>query len=257
MYEVFEPITNNYKLTTILTLIFAGILKFFMKARTTAFIIILIVVADQALKFYIKTNYIINESHHVFGNWFRLLFVENEGMAYGMKLGGNWGKIILTVFRLLAVIFGVWYLRHIIQKKQHAGFIFCAALIFAGALGNLIDSLFYGMIFDSTYDPVTYVNGDVVAKAFSGKGYGSFLHGKVVDMLYFPIIRDVHFPQWVPFWGGEDFEFFRPIFNIADASISSGVIALLLFQKKFFGSHHNDEVKEIVVNAENTNNVNI
>jgi signal peptidase II len=215
-----------------------------MKKSTIAIIILLIVIFDQILKFYIKTHFYINESHSVFGNWFKLLFVENEGMAYGMKFGGGAGKIILTVFRMVAVTFGVWYLNHIVEKKYHSGFIFCAALIFAGALGNLIDSMFYGMIFDSTYDPVTYANGDLVAKAFSGKGYGSFLHGKVVDMLYFPIIRGAHFPQWVPIWGGEDFEFFRPIFNIADASISGGVIAILLFQKKFFG-HHDKKIETV------------
>ncbi len=219
-----------------------------MKARTVILFIFLIVLADQALKFYIKTHYVINESHTVFGNWFRLLFVENEGMAYGMKFGGDGGKMLLTIFRLLAVGFGVWYLGYIIRKKYHKGFIICAALIFSGALGNLIDSLFYGMIFDSTYDPATFANADVVAKAFAGKGYGSFLHGKVVDMLYFPIIRDAHFPSWVPYWGGDEFEFFRPIFNIADAAISTGVIALLVFQKKFFGNTsaggENPEVRE-------------
>ncbi len=213
-----------------------------MKGRNVAFIILLIVFADQALKFYIKTHFVINESYPIFGDWFKLLFVENEGMAYGMKFGGDTGKIILTLFRLVAVIFGVWYLRHIIQKKQHPGFIFCASLIFAGALGNLIDSMFYGMIFDSSYDHATYTGADVLAKAFTGEGYSSFLHGKVVDMLYFPIIKGVHFPEWVPVWGGDEFEFFRPIFNIADASISGGVIALLIFQNKFFKNQPKEEV---------------
>ncbi len=216
-----------------------------MKARTLTIIILLIVIFDQALKFYIKTNFSINESHAIFGNWFKLLFVENEGMAYGMKFGGGAGKIILTVFRMVAVIFGVWYLKHIIDQKHHVGFIICAGLIFAGALGNLIDSMFYGLIFDSSYDPSNFANADVVAKAFTGKGYGTFLHGKVVDMLYFPIIENAHFPQWVPIWGGEDFVFFRPIFNIADASISTGVITMLVFQKKFFGTHNNKIEQDI------------
>ena len=201
-----------------------------MKGKIVALIIILIVLADQCLKFYIKRHYLIGEFHYVLGSWFRLLFVENEGMAYGWSFGGNWGKMILTLFRLGAVIFGVWYLRSIIKKKYHFGFIICAALIFAGALGNLIDSMFYGMIFEES----TQFH---VAAFLPKEGYASFMHGRVVDMLYFPIIRDTHFPGWFPIWGGEDFEFFRPIFNLADASISIGVIAILLFQKKFFRQH--------------------
>ncbi len=200
-----------------------------MKARHVTLIILLVVLVDQALKFYIKTNFYLNEHHNVLGTWFRLHFVENEGMAYGWKFGGEAGKMMLTLFRLGAVVFGVWYLGSIIKKKQHKGFIVCAALIFAGALGNLIDSMFYGLIFDESAQ-----GSFAVAKIFPVHGYAGFLHGKVVDMLYFPIISDVHFPTWVPIWGGEEFEFFRPIFNIADASISTGVITILVFQKKFF-----------------------
>jgi len=203
-----------------------------MKARQVIFIILLVVIADQALKFYIKTNYYMSEHHNILGTWFQLYFVENEGMAYGWKFGGEAGKMILTLFRLGAVIFGVWYLGSIIKKKQNTGFIICASLIFAGALGNLIDSMFYGMIFEES------VQGSfTVARAFPAHGYAGFLHGKVVDMLYFPIISNVHFPQWVPFWGGEEFEFFRPIFNLADAAISTGVITILVFQKRFFNQH--------------------
>lgn len=207
-----------------------------MKARNLILLILVVVLADQALKIYIKTHFYINEHHNVLGEWFRLHFVENEGMAYGWKFGGDGGKMLLTLFRLGAVIFGVWYLRSIIQKKYHRGFIICAGLIFAGALGNLIDSMFYGLIFEqSVYGSMN------VAKMFPEHGYAGFLHGKVVDMLYFPIIRDAHFPSWVPVWGGEDFEFFRPIFNIADASISIGVITILLFQKKFFKHQLGDQ----------------
>ena len=198
-----------------------------MKSRQVALIILLVVLADQALKVYIKTHFYLNEYHNVLGNWFRLYFVENEGMAYGWKFGGQAGKMILTLFRLGAVIFGVWYLGSIIKKKYHNGFIVCVALIFAGALGNLIDSMFYGMIFEDSYP-------GHLAALFPKHGYAGFLHGKVVDMLYFPIIRDAHFPKWVPVWGGDDFEFFRPIFNLADASISTGVITILVFQKRFF-----------------------
>jgi signal peptidase II len=196
--------------------------------------------ADQALKFYIKLNYAYGEETKVIGDWFRLHFVENEGMAWGWSFGGSFGKIALTLFRLAAVIFGVFYIRKIIRRKEHKGFILCAALIFSGALGNLIDSLFYGMIFENS-------TGVSVARLFPPEGgYSSFLHGRVVDMLYFPL-ADGHFPKWFPIWGGEYFEFFRPVFNIADASISVGVIAILIFQKKFFGKHHDKKTETVEV----------
>jgi signal peptidase II len=214
-----------------------------MKAKHVAFIIALVVIADQALKIYIKTNYALNDSHNVAGKWFQFYFVENPGMAYGWKFGGNWGKLALTIFRLVAVVFGTWYLGSIIKQKYNRGFIICAALIYAGALGNLIDSAFYGLIFDKgmTLDPLTkrYVDYNGIA-VFSKHGYASFLHGNVVDMLYFPVIRG-HFPSWFPFWGGDDFEFFRPIFNLADAAISTGVITILVFQKRFFKQRKSEE----------------
>ncbi len=207
-----------------------------MKARKVTLIILLIIIADQALKLWIKTHYHLNESHHMIGSGFQLYFVENPGMAYGWKFGGNWGKMALTIFRMVAVVFGTWYLAKIIREKQHRGFIFCAALVYAGALGNLIDSSFYGLIFDRgmVVDPAIneYMGYNGVAK-FSTNGYASFLHGNVVDMLYFPVIRG-HFPSWVPVFGGDDFEFFRPIFNLADASITTGVLSILVFQKRFF-----------------------
>ncbi len=207
-----------------------------MKARHVTFIILLIVFADQALKLWIKTHYQLNEHHPVLGSGFQLYFVENPGMAYGWKFGGNWGKLALTVFRMVAVVFGTWYLGKIIKQKYHKGFIVCASLVYAGALGNLVDSSFYGLIFDKgmTVDPQVneYVNYSGLA-TFTKHGYSSFLHGNVVDMLYFPIIEG-RFPSWFPFWGGQDFTFFRPIFNLADASISTGVISILVFQRRFF-----------------------
>jgi signal peptidase II len=216
-----------------------------MKGKQLALLIILVLVADQALKVYIKTHYYIGEEHKVLGNWFRLHFVENEGMAWGWKFGGGFGKIILTLFRLVAVILGTFYLRTIIRKNYHKGFIICAGLIYAGALGNLIDSMFYGLIFNSS-DPFMQ---NVAVLFPSEGGYARFLHGRVVDMLYFPLIS-TRLPEWVPFKGGEEFEFFQPVFNLADASISVGVIAILIWQQRFFP--HKDKNKvlkdEVAVN---------
>ena len=200
-----------------------------MKKRYIFLIIGLIVIADQALKIYIKTHYHTGESRPVLGNWFHLYFIENEGMAYGWKLGGQWGKVMLTLFRLVTVILGFFYIKKIIEKKYPSGYIICIALIFAGALGNLIDSLFYGMIFDNS-SALSYN----VAKIFPAHGYAGFMHGRVVDMLYFPIIDHAEIPGWIPFLGGKEFSFFNYIFNISDASVSIGVIVIIVFRKHFF-----------------------
>lgn len=201
-----------------------------MKAKHLIGIIIAILFIDQALKFYIKLNYHIGEEHLVLGTWCRLHFVENEGMAWGWKFGGDFGKVALTLFRLGAVIWGSFLLRDFLRKGMHKGFIICAAMIYAGALGNLIDSLFYGLIFEQS----DYFAQNVAHLFPAAGGYASLFHGRVVDMFYFPIITDGHFPSWFPIWGGESFEFFRPVFNVADASISLGVFILLIFQNKFF-----------------------
>ncbi len=201
-----------------------------MKLRKVVFIIALIIIADQSLKIWIKTSYPFGHVMDVMGlNWFKLYFIENKGMAWGWEIGGGWGKMLLTLFRLAAVIFGTWYLGRIVKNKYSKGFIVCAALIYAGALGNLIDSMFYGLLFEES----AYTH---VAKIFPAHGYAGFLHGRVVDMLYFPMVNS-HFPSWVPVVGGQEFEFFSPIFNIADASISTGEITLLVFQKRFFKKH--------------------
>lgn len=208
-----------------------------MKARQVIFLILLIIFADQALKFYIKLHYYAGEEHNVLGHWFKLHFVENEGMAWGWKFGGDFGKIALTLFRLVAVIWGSFLLKNFIRKHYHKGFIICAALIYAGALGNLIDSLFYGLIFE----PSIPFSQNIARLFPAAGGYAGFLHGKVVDMLYFPIITNAHYPLWVPFVGGDEFEFFRPVFNIADAAISTGVIVILIFQNRFFKKHKEEE----------------
>ena len=225
--------------------------KIKMKKAHLIILILAILIIDQALKIYIKTTYHLNDSTPVFGAWFQLYFVENPGMAYGWKFGGEWGKMVLTVFRLGAVAFGTWYLAKILREKRHKGFIICAGLVYAGAVGNLIDSCFYGLIFDKgmVYDPALgdYIGYNGLAK-FSSEGYASFLHGNVVDMLYFPLIQGT-FPGWFPFWGGEEFEFFRPIFNIADAAITGGVIAILVFQNKFFKDHKKEDHQTIETGA--------
>jgi signal peptidase II len=228
-----------------------------MKARNLALIVALVVIAYQALKIYIKTTLPLNTSREMLGESFQLYFVENPGMAYGWKFGGEWGKVALTVFRLIAVVFGTWYLGSIIKKKYHKGFIIMAGLVYAGAIGNLIDSCFYGMIFDKgmLYNAALndYVNYEGLA-SFSSTGYASFLHGNVVDMFYFPVIRGT-FPEWFPLWGGEAFEFFRPIFNIADAAITTGVLSILVFQRRFFkhagNEQHNTVETETLVNDTN------
>lgn len=211
-----------------------------LRLKHVVFIIATIIIVDQVLKIWIKTTYPTGEVIRVFGmDWFRLHFIENPGMAWGWKFGNETGKIVLTLFRLAAVIFGTWYLGQIVKKKYSKGFIVCASLIYAGALGNLIDSMFYGMFFDKGlhYEPTIndYISYSGIAQ-FSSQGYSTFLHGSVVDMLYFPMFSG-NFPSWLPWVGGESFEFFSPIFNIADASISIGVITLLLFQKRFFKKH--------------------
>lgn len=217
-----------------------------MKAKQIILIILTIILVDQASKFYIKLNYYTGEEHNVLGTWFRLHFVENEGMAWGWKFGGDFGKIALTLFRLGAVIWGSFLIRNFIRQKQHKGFLICAALIYAGALGNLIDSLFYGLIFEAS-NPFT----QNVATLFpSGGGYAGLFHGKVVDMLYFPIITNSHYPSWIPIVGGEEFEFFRPVFNIADMAISTGVITILVFQNKFFNRPQQEQHHTVVTNAE-------
>ncbi|MGO4289563.1 lipoprotein signal peptidase [Chitinophaga sp. RAB17] len=201
-----------------------------MKYRHVVFIVILILAIDQTLKFWIKTHMFMQQEFVIFPNWFRIHFIENEGMAYGLKFGGDFGKILLTMFRLVAVVVGFVYMKKLIKEKYSTGLLICGSLILAGAAGNLIDSMFYGLIFN---DSVGY---EVAKFMPSGGGYGSFLHGRVVDMLYFPIYEG-YLPKWLPFKGGDYFVFFRPVFNVADAAISTGVVAILLFQKRFFGKH--------------------
>ncbi len=195
--------------------------------KKAAIIVLAVLFLDQALKFWIKTTFYMGESHAILGQWFFLHFTENEGMAFGMKLGGNYGKLLLSLFRIVAVTIIGWWLYRVAKKGAGNLLIICISLILAGALGNIIDSAFYGLVFsDSSYMQIATFLPET-------GGYGTFLHGKVVDMLYFPII-ETHYPAWFPFWGGEEFIFFRPVFNIADSSITTGVLILIFFQKKVF-----------------------
>lgn len=179
-------------------------------------------------------NYPLGEVGRV-ADWCIIHFTENPGMAFGFEFGGDYGKLMLSVFRILACLWGVWYIRQIVLKKEHRGFIFSVALILAGALGNILDSAFYGLIFDKgtifNADTQEYIPYDGVA-SLTTNGYAPSMYGCVVDMFYFPLI-DGTFPDWFPIWGGEPFQFFRPIFNFADASICAGVISIIIFQKRF------------------------
>ena len=195
--------------------------------KKSALIVILILIVDQVSKIIIKTNMLLYEDIHVLGDWFLIKFIENDGMAFGLDLPGDNGKVILTIFRLIAAIAIIFYIRYLIKHKEHTGLIICVSLVLAGALGNIIDSAFYGMIFTESTQFST-------ATMFpENGGYASFLHGHVVDMFYFPIIQGT-WPEWVPWKGGDSFEFFRPVFNVADSAISIGVITILIFQKRFF-----------------------
>ncbi len=191
-----------------------------MKGYTKPLLIIfLVLLADQVLKTWIKTNMYLGQEFNIIGKWFIIHFTENNGMAFGMEFGGEFGKLALSLFRIAAVA-GIGYgLHYLIKHKYHRGLILNVALIFSGALGNIIDSVFYGKIY----------------------GYETWFHGRVVDMLYFPIAEG-HFPNWIPIWGGDEFVFFRPVFNLADAAISVGVILILIFQKNYFKEDVKDDV---------------
>lgn len=191
--------------------------------RKPILLIILVLFLDQCLKIWIKTNMMLGQEHHIF-DWFIIHFTENKGMAFGMEFGGEIGKYFLSIFRIVAIGFIALYLKKLATQNVNKGILYSVALILAGAIGNMIDSAFYGLIFSESYGQL--------ATVFQG-GYAGLLQGKVVDMFYFPLINS-HFPDWVPLIGGNHFIFFRPVFNIADTSISVGVINILLFHRSFF-----------------------
>jgi signal peptidase II len=209
--------------------------------KKSILVILIILILDQLFKILIKTNMSIGDEIPVFGNWFILHFTENNGMAFGMDLPGENGKIFLSLFRILAVTGIAFYIRYLIKQKAHNGLVLSVALILAGAAGNIFDSLFYGMIFEDSW-------GKVAMLFPEGGGYSSFLHGRVVDMLYFPVIRG-YWPEWFPFWGGQSLVFFRPVFNIADSSITVGVFIILFFQRRFFAEQEKSREKESVTDT--------
>lgn len=186
-------------------------------------VVVVVVLIDQVSKIWIKTNMYLYQSYDILGNWFKIYFVENEGMAFGMAWGGVWGKYALTSFRIVAIAVLIWYISSLIKKKAPTFFIFTMSLILAGAIGNVIDSLVYGLIFSDSYHQI--------ATVFPDKGYAPFMQGRVVDMLYFPLFE---WPEWIPFLGGQTF--FNAIFNVADSAITVGLALILIFQRKFFTS---------------------
>lgn len=198
--------------------------------KKALFIIITVLLIDQISKIYIKTNFVYGEDVVVF-DWFRIHFIENNGMAWGAEFGGRAGKLFLTIFRLFAIAGIGYWLYTSIKNNAHTILIVSISLIFAGAMGNIIDSVFYGVIFDTPMNEV--------ATLFAEKPYGELFYGKVVDMLYFPIIKDGVFPNWFPFIGGKSFTFFNAIFNVADTAISTAVALLIVFNKKAFPKDEN------------------
>ena len=198
-----------------------------MSLKTKSILLILIIlVLDQVFKIWIKTTMVIGEEKHILGNWFILHFIENNGMAFGMELGGKAGKLFLSLFRLVAIIGIGWYIAYLMKQRVPGGLILAISAIMAGAIGNLIDSAFYGIIFSESYfQPATMFP--------EGGGYSSLFHGRVVDMLYFPVIQG-SWPDWSPIRPGQSFIFFRPVFNLADSAVTVGVFTIILFQRRFF-----------------------
>jgi signal peptidase II len=209
-----------------------------MSIRNKSILIIsIIIILDQVLKFWIKLNMSMGQDYNIIGNWFILHFTENYGMAFGLQFWGEFGKLFLSLFRIAAVIGIGFYINWLIKQKVPSGLVIGVSLIMAGAIGNIIDSAFYGMIFSES----GYANPAILFPPEGG--YSTFLHGRVVDMFYFPIINTT-WPSWMPWLGDKSFIFFRPVFNIADSVITIGVFYLLLFQRKVLFEKHEESPNE-------------
>ena len=210
------------------------------KGTAVMLTILLVLVLDQILKIWVKTNIHYGDGFHMLGlSWARIHFVENEGMAFGLSFGGVAGKYMLSIFRIIMVGFLFYILRNLLIHKETYGLLISFSLIIAGAMGNILDSMFYGIIFSESF-----YHGGLAVLFPEGGGYGSFLTGKVVDMLYFPLI-DTILPEWIPILGGERFEFFRPVFNIADSAITVGVASILIFHRRFFKSEDKADTAKV------------
>ncbi len=215
------------------------------KYRLPIITVFAVLFIDQCIKLYIKANYPIGEVHRFF-DWCRITFTENPGMAWGLEFGGDYGKLALSLFRVAAVVAGAFYIKKIVNEGEHKGFIICVSLILAGALGNILDSAFYGLLFGESTEY------NVAQFMPQGGGYAGFLQGHVVDMFYFPIYEG-NFPEWLPIWGGEHFEFFNAIFNFADMAISFGVGIILVFQTQFFKTKSNPSDSQIEEQEQHVN----
>jgi len=208
------------------------------KSTAVILTILIVLIIDQALKIYTKTNILYGDGFDMLGlSWAKIHFIENDGMAFGLSFGGVTGKYILSIFRIIMAAFLLYILKNLLDQNETYGLIISFGLIIAGAVGNIIDCAFYGLIFSESF-----FHGGLATMFPTEGGYGSFLTGKVVDMLYFPMV-DTILPEWIPIWGGERFEFFRPVFNIADSAITVGVVSILLFHRRFFNT--NEKTKDV------------
>lgn len=214
------------------------------KSHIPWLVVFLVILLDQALKIYVKLNFYENQIMPIWDGIFKLHFVENEGMAFGMTIAGNYGKLILTTFRLLAVSAIGYYVHQLVKNDASRGLIVCMSLILAGAFGNIVDSVFYGVVFSDSY-------GRIAELFPADGGYAPLLHGKVVDMISIHVYKTDMLPRWIPKLGGKPFVLFDPIFNLADAAITMGVFVIFIFQKRFFtelpqmeDDEEEEEVKE-------------
>lgn len=210
------------------------------KSWKLSLLVLLILLIDQSVKIWVKTNFWLSQEIEIFGlDWALIHFMENNGMAFGISFGGSFGKLALSLFRIIAIAFLIYLIRNLIRSNAHWGVLFPFGFVLAGAIGNMLDSAFYGMIFSES----NYFHGGVARLFPAEGGYASFLHGRVVDMFHFPILEGF-WPEWLPIIGGNHYLFFKPVFNVADLSITVGVLQILIFQRSFFLNEQKQGKKE-------------